>query len=581
MPKQWRIATYDTAVVERLAQAAEVSELVARLLVGRGIDCPDAARRFLQAKLTDLRDPSELPGLTHAAELLHTAAKAGKRIVIYGDYDADGMTATAILLRCFRLLHAKVEYYVPHRLEEGYGLSNESLDELASRGAEVVVTVDNGIASLEQADHARQLGIELVVTDHHQMAHRLPEAAAIVHPALPDFDYPFHGLCGAAVAFKLAWGICQLASGGNRVQPAMRAFLLEATGLAAIGTIADVVPLVDENRAIVCNGLRSLSASPSVGIAALKQITELDKKPFLAGDDVGFSIAPRLNAAGRLGQADLAVELLSTEDPKRAAELARFIEELNSERQHIERSVLLAARKQAKRQFHPEQDPAFVLADFGWHAGVIGIVAGKLVEQYNRPVVLISQDKLGIKPAMGSGRSIPGFDLHAAFAECSEHLLSHGGHAAAAGLKIADKSIDAFRQAFCAAAARRLADAARDGQMDIDAEAPFAALTRQTIEDIDKLAPFGCGNRRPVMCASDVRIAGEPRLIGAAGRHVSLELEQHGVRLRAVAFGGGDWMDDFQAARNAPISIAFHPVLNRFRGRVSVEMHLADWRRDD
>lgn len=581
MPKQWRIATYDTAVVERLAQSAEVTELVARLLVGRGIDCPDAARRFIEAKLSDLRDPSELPGLPRAAELIYDAAKAGKRIVIYGDYDADGMTATAILLRCLRLLQAKVEYYVPHRLEEGYGLSIESLDELASRGAEMVVTVDNGIASLAEADHAQQLGIDLIVTDHHQMAERLPAATAIVHPGLPDSDYPFAGLCGAAVAFKLAWGICQLASGGARVQPAMREFLLQATGLAAIGTVADVVPLVDENRAIVCNGLRSLSASPSIGLAALNQVTQLDKKPFISGDDIGFAIGPRLNAAGRLGQAELAIELLATDDPKRAAELARFIDELNSERQHLERSVLLAARKQAKRRFNPQEDAALVLADYGWHAGVIGIVAGKLAEQYNRPVVLISQDKLGIKPAMGSGRSIPGFDLHEAFAACSEHVLSHGGHAAAAGLRIDDKAIDAFRQAFCTAAATGVADAARTGQVDIDAEAPFAALTRQTIEDIEKLAPFGCGNRRPMMCASDVRIAGEPRLIGAAGRHLSLELEQHGIRLRAVAFGGSDWLDDFQAVAGGPISVAFHPVLNRFRGRVSVEMHLADWRRDD
>lgn len=581
MPKYWRIATYDSALVGELAQAAEVSTVVAQLLVGRGIDCPQAARRFIAAKLNDLRDPDELPGVNQAAELLLAAAKAQRRIVIYGDYDADGMTGTAILLRCLRLVHANVAFHVPHRLDEGYGLNNLALDELASQGAEVVVTVDNGIASVDQAEHARRLGLQLIVTDHHQFADRLPAAAAIVHPALPGGDYPFHGLCGAAVAFKLAWAICKRASGGKRVQPAMREFLLQATGLAAIGTVADVVPLVDENRVLVRHGLTSLMVSPTVGVAALKQSTGLDKKPQLSGDDIAFVIGPRLNAAGRLGQAELGIELLATDDAERAADLASFVEQLNAERQTLERSVLLAARKQIKQRFHPASDAAFVLADRGWHAGVIGIVAGKLVEQYHRPVILISQDSLGVKPAMGSGRSIPAFDLHQALGQCGDHLVSHGGHAAAAGLKIEDREIDAFRQAFCQAVAAQMGGEAQAAQIDIDAEAPFAALSRQIVEDIDKLAPFGCGNRRPVLCASEVRIAAEPRLMGASGRHLSVELEQHGVRLRAVAFGGGDWLDELKAARAGLISIAFQPVINRFRGRASVEMHLADWRVDE
>ncbi len=581
MSKNWRIATYDRALVDRLAQAAAVPTLVAQLLVGRGIDCPEAAKRFLVAKLTDLREPTELPGVNRAAEILHQAAKEGRRIIIYGDYDADGMTATAILLRCLRLLHANVDYYVPHRLEEGYGMSTEALNRLASQGAEVVVTVDNGIASLEEADHAKQLGLELVVTDHHKMAARLPTAAAIVHPALPTGNYPFHGLCGAAVAFKLAWAICQLASGGGKVKPAMREFLLQATGLAAIGTVADVVPLVDENRVLVKHGLASLAVNPTAGIAALKQATGLDKKSELAGDDIGFTISPRLNATGRLGQADLGVELLSTDDPRRAAEVASFIEELNGERQTLERSVLLAARKQAKHRFSPQDDAALVLADHGWHAGVIGIVASKLVEQYHRPVVLISQDKLGVKPGIGSGRSVPGFDLHRAFSSCTEQLVSHGGHAAAAGLRIDDRQIDRFRAAFCAVAEAEISTNARAAQIDIDAETAFAALTRQTIDQINSLAPFGCGNRRPTLCASDVRVVGEPRAIGNGGRHLSMDLEQHGVRLRAVAFGGGDWMDELKSASLGPIAIAFQPVLNEFRGRRSVEMHLADWRPEE
>lgn len=577
MSKRWRIATYDSALVNQLAESAGVPYVVAQLLVGRGIQNADSARSFLDSKLTDLRDPDQLPGITLAASFLQSAIAEGKSIAIYGDYDADGMTGSAILLRCLRLLRAKVRSYVPHRLNEGYGLNNQALDRLADEGVQVVVTVDNGIASVAESEHARKLGLELVVTDHHQFAPSLPTATAIVHPALPGSDYPFDGLCGAAVAFKLAWALCRLASEGDKVGPAMREFLLQATGLAAIGTLADVVPLVDENRAIVRHGLNTLTSNPSTGVAALKAVAGLDKQPNLAGDDIAFALAPRLNAAGRLGQAELGVELLATDDPQRAAELASFVDELNAERQSLERSVLLAARKQAKHQFNPELDAALVLADRGWHAGVIGIVAGKLAEQYNRPVVLVSQDKLGIQPGTGSGRSIAGFDLHRAFAACAAHLVSHGGHAAAAGLRVDDAEVDAFRTAFCEVAKAELAAEEKTGLIEIDAEVPFAALTRQNIDHINTLAPFGCGNRRPMLCASGVVVAAEPKLMGKTGRHLSVELEQHGIRLRAVAFGGADWFEELKTIAG-PISIAFQPVLNQFRGRTSVEMHLADWR---
>lgn len=580
MSKRWRIATYDSTLISQLAQSAAVPIVVAQLLVGRNIKTLDAARSFLDSKLTDLRDPDELPGIVQAARFLYDTAQAGKSIAIYGDYDADGMTGAAILLRCLRLLRANVRAYVPHRLNEGYGLNAKALDRLASDGVQVVVTVDNGIANVAEAEHARRLGLDLIVTDHHQFAPSLPVATAIVHPALPDGDYPFDGLCGAAVAFKLAWALCRHASDGKKVAPAMREFLLQATGLAAIGTLADVVPLIDENRAIVRHGLNALSSNPAPGIAALVRVAGLDRQPSLAGDDVAFALAPRLNAAGRLGQAELGVELLATDNPDRATELASFIDELNSERQSLERSVLLAARKQAKNHFDPVNDPALVLADRGWHAGVIGIVAGKLAEQYNRPVVLISQDKLGSRPGTGSGRSVAGFDLHRAFASCATHLTSHGGHAAAAGLRVEDSEVDAFRDAFCEVARAALSTRESLGTIDIDAEVPFAALTRQNIDHINTLAPFGCGNRRPLLCSTGVLVAAEPKLMGKTGRHLSVDLEQGGVRLRAVAFGGGDWLEDLKAAGGL-ISVAFQPVLNQFRGRTSVEIHIVDWRTDD
>lgn len=580
MQRRWRIATHDPARIAELQRSAGLPPVVAQLLAARGVFDPAAAREFLDPKLTGLREPDLLPGVPHAARLLHEAIAAGEEIVVYGDYDADGMTAASILLRCFRLLGAKPRFYVPHRIDEGYGLNAEALRTLASQGVRTVVTVDCGVAALAEATVARELGLRLIVTDHHQMADRLPEAAAVVHPQLPTPDgsaYPFPGLCGAAVAFKLAWALCQRASDSKRVGAPMRRFLLQATGLAAIGTVADVVPLVDENRILVRHGLAALRHSPTPGFAALEEVAQLKQKPELDGDDLAFSVAPRLNAAGRLGQAELGVELLTTEDPRRAAELARYVDELNETRKGVERSVLLAARKQAKDRFDPERDPALVLAGHDWHPGVIGIVAGKLAEQYGKPAVVVALDRLGAKPAIGSGRSVPGFDLAAAFAAAGPYLVSHGGHAAAAGLRVEAHQIDPFRDAFCAFTAGELGPGATAPDLAIDAEAPLSSLTHQIVSQIERLAPFGNGNLRPTLCASGVRLAGPPRRMGGAGRHLSVDLEQAGVRLRAVAFGAGDREEELRRLEG-PIEVAFRPVINTFRGYRSVEMHLADWK---
>ncbi len=587
MPKRWQHVVHDPGRIASLEQAAGLPSVVAQLLVARGIDQPQEALDFLEPKLTGLHDPLALPGAEEAASLIYQSIQVGESIVIYGDYDADGMTAAAILIRCLRLLKANVRFYVPHRMEEGYGLNADALKRLAEEGVNTIITVDCGIASLDEADLAKELGLQLIVTDHHQMAERLPDAACLVHPQLPGHDYPFHGLCGAAVAFKLAWALCQLATnssdganaeanGQKRVSPAMRRYLMQAVGIAAIGTVADVVPLVDENRILVRNGLNALRHDPVPGFKELERVAQLTKKPELGGEDLGFSVAPRLNAAGRLGQAELGVELLSTDDPKRAAELADYIDELNETRKSVERSVLLAARKQAKEKFDPKNDPALVLASHDWHAGVIGIVAGKLAEQYHKPVVIVSLDKLGQKPGTGSGRSIPDINLHKAFTACSEHLVGHGGHAAAAGLRIETANIEAFRIDFCAHIASQIEGDQPEATLSIDAETSLSALTHQTVSQIERLAPFGHGNQRPTLAASDVRLASQPRRMGAAGRHLSLEIEQHGIKLRAVAFGAGDWEEALKQV-DGPLRIAFRPVINTFRGYSSVEMHLEDW----
>ncbi|MHB9046977.1 MAG: single-stranded-DNA-specific exonuclease RecJ [Pirellulales bacterium] len=576
MAKRWRIRAHDPDRIAALAGAAGIPPVVAQLLISRGIHHPTLARDFLYPRLTSLREPSELPGATAAARRIMEAVRDKRRMVVYGDYDVDGMTGTAILWRCLTLLGAEVGYYVPHRIEEGYGLNQDALASLAAQGTALVITVDCGITSVDEASAARQLGVELIITDHHEPEGNLPDASAVVHPRLPGHAYPFGDLSGAGVAFKLAWALCQEASQAQKVSPRMKDFLLEAVGLAALGTVADVVPLVDENRVLVRYGLNSLKERPPLGLATLLKVTKLDRKPKLDGDDIAFTLAPRLNAAGRLGQAQLAVELLITNSPERAVALAEYIDQLNGQRQTLERSIYLAANKQAMHEFDPENDAALVLADRGWHVGVIGIVAGRLAEKYHRPVVLLSLDELGVKPAVGSARSVPGFNLHQALTACGRHLVSHGGHAAAAGLKMHGAMLDGFRADFLEHVAGEIPLEDRVAELWIDAEAPLSAFTLKSVEQIEQMAPFGQGNARPVLSTTDVALAEPPRKIGD-GRHLSLRLTQHGVNMRAVAFGGGDWADELAKVEGS-LAVAFRPIINDFRGRRTVELQVADWR---
>ena len=576
--KKWSFVPHDRDEIQAFADRCEVSTVVAQLLLKRGIDQPDDAKRFLHSKLSDLRPPEELPGLPAAVERIYAAVEAGDEIVVYGDYDADGMTSTAILYRCLSLLKAKVTYHLPNRMEEGYGLHVGSIENLAARGKKLVITVDCGIGSIEPARRARELGLSLVITDHHRYGDELPVADAIVHPALPGTHYPFTHLCGAGVAFKLAWALCQRHSGAAKVMEPLRDFLLQAVGLAAIGTVADMVPLLDENRILVRNGLKTLFSNPSIGLRKLMDLTKVSEKRELSAEDIGFTLAPRLNAAGRLGQAQLGVELLITQDEARAEALANYIQVLNENRNKLERSIQLSANKQLKEVHSTEDDPAFVLASPNWHPGVIGIVAGKLAEKYHRPVVLVALDKLGSQPGTGSGRSPNGVNLHAAFQECSELLISGGGHAAAAGLRIEESNLNAFRSAFLEAVAEQMGADEQEAEICFDAEVPLGQFDLSVMNQVEMLAPFGMGNPRPLFCAVGVELTESPKLMGESGRHMSLQLLQHGHRMRGVAFGQAEeWLPELSRIEGK-LDLAFRPVINEFRGYRKVELHLVDWR---
>lgn len=575
MPR-WRIAPHDSGVIARLSRELPCAPLLAQILAARGISNGAAAKALLSTNIAELSDPDTLPGASDAADRIIAALRDGRRITVYGDYDVDGVTATSILWHCLKLAGAHVDYYIPCRFDEGYGLNADAIRQLHEEDPNrLLVTVDCGVASLAEAQLARELGLELIVTDHHTFAPTLPDAEVIVHPRLPGRESAFEDLCGAGVAFKVAWAICQRLGDGRKATPPMREFLKSAVSLAAMGTVGDVVPLRGENRILVCYGLRAMRESPPTGLTQLLEIAKLKDKPTLSAEDIGFSLAPRINAAGRLGQARLAVELLTTDNAQRAVQIAQHFDELNKTRQSVERKMFRQARELVEADEQLREQPALVLAHPDWHVGVIGIVAGRIAEHYERPAILIALDEQR-ESGQGSGRTRGGFDLHAALTACGEHLERFGGHKAAAGLHVRKSAIQPFREAFVAQAAAAMEDAPAAAAIEVDAEVQLADLTRRAVRELEAVGPFGAEHRRPVLAATRVQLVEPPKRMGGGDRHLSLRVRQGKSALRCVAFGKGDWADEI-AACDAPLSICFSPSLNAFNGYENVELQLIDW----
>jgi single-stranded-DNA-specific exonuclease len=532
------------------------------------LDCP----------LNGLHPPLNLPGVKEASERIARAIVDKRKICIYGDYDVDGVTGTSILLRLLTRLNADVQYHTPLRLSEGYGLNSDKLRELVRSQVSLVVSVDCGIASLAEAEVAKELGLELIITDHHEMktglnGPLLPTAATVVHPRLPGSNYPFGDLSGAGVALKLAWAIAQRASGSERVTPELRELLLDAVGLAALGLVADVVPLRDENRILVRHGLERIRTHPSVGLKALLEAAGVKADDTISSEDVGFRLAPRLNAAGRLGCALLAVQLLTTNSVSTANDLAKVLEAQNSERQARERKYTQHAKEVIDRDH--ANDPALVVSDPDWHAGVIGIVASRLVDHYAKPALVIAAVP-GEEVVTGSGRSIPGFALHTALQACDELLEGHGGHAMAAGFKVRIDRISAFRNRFNSYVASHFPGGAPAPRLVLDAEVPLSALTFGLINDLDKLEPYGAGNPKPKFLASGLK-AENARLIGTAEvqKHMDFRVRQGSTQLRCVAWNMADRLEELTAS-GGDCCIAFTPKINEWKGFKKIELQIID-----
>jgi single-stranded-DNA-specific exonuclease len=570
MAKQWTFRP-PFSDASALSQSLGLPTIVTQILGQRGYTTPEAARAFLKPELTQLHDPSTLPGLVQAAERLVAAARASEPIVIYGDYDADGITAAAILWQALRLADANVRVYIPHRLEEGYGLNLEAIEKLAAEGARVMVTVDCGISGVAETVRARELGMDVIITDHHEPTPgHLPPAMVLVNPKLPDSTYPFRELSGAGIALKLAWAIGQRLSQRDRVSEPFREFLVSATGLAALGTIADVVPLVGENHVLAAFGLRALAGSRHPGIAALVQMAGLGAKS-LEADDVGFMIAPRLNACGRLGHAREAVELLTTAGPEAAMAIARDLDRLNRQRQELEKTILEEAEAQAAETYHSDRDAAIVLAGQGWHTGVIGIVASRIVEKYYRPTILIG---ITDDHAQGSARSIPGFNLFQGLTACQVHLRTFGGHAMAAGLRLPTANIAAFREAFLAHASSVLGPEDLTPRLTVDAEVTLDDLDLEAVRLLERMGPFGSGNARGVLAIREVRLAGPPRRMGRQGEHLDLRLTESGRARRAIGWRMGPMAEALGRAKSC--GIVFNARVSQYTGRPEVELHIKD-----
>ena len=578
MHRIWRIAAHDRAYVKDLSVRLKITPLVSQVLVARGYLKPESAEQYLSKKLSTLHDPETLPGVSQAADRIVAAVSSGRRITIYGDYDVDGVTSTSLLWHCLQLSGARVDYYIPSRLEEGYGLNCDAIRQLhADDPSRLLVTVDCGICSVTEAALARELGLELIITDHQTFGEILPDAAVLVHPRLPggEVPYAFGELCGVGVAFKLAWAICARMGDGKKATPRMREFLLSAIGLAAIGTIADVVPLVDENRVIVHFGLASLLDRSNPGLKELLRISKVLEKGTLQAEDIAFAVAPRINAAGRLGQARLAVELLTTSDRERAVALATYLDGLNKDRQTVERKILKQAKELVEEHAEWTEQRALVLCHAEWHPGVIGIVATRVAEHFQRPTIMIALG--GVNGfAQGSGRSFAGFNLHAGLEACQELLETFGGHKAAAGLKIRPEEIDAFRMAFVQYVSENHLVQPGFAELAIDAEVLLSDITIRSVTEIEKLGPFGAANPRPIFVASSVELVNPPKKMGEGERHLSIFVRQYGQRMRGIAFGKGEWADEL-VKHKGPISICFQPMINRFQGRESVEFQLIDW----
>ena len=566
----WSFRRTDPDLEREFEQRLRLSPLAARVLATRGIASSDAGRTFLDASLKDLSAPADLTGTALAVERLVRAIAQRERILVFGDSDVDGLTGASLLARLLLALGADVDVHVSERTVEGYGLSEAGEAAVRKKAPAVLVTVDHGVTAHAAVGRLQQGGIDVIVTDHHQKPEQLPPGLAVLNPLFLDPAHPAAKLSGAGVAFKLACGLFETLSPQKKQDPRLRQTLREGLAFAALGTVADVVSLTGENRLLVRHGLKQLAQTTVPGLAALRSFARLDGREIDA-EDVSFGFAPRINAAGRMGQVDLARRLLLSDSTAEASKLAAELDRLNQERRALEARV--HQRAQLKLKEWPTDAAMVVLSDREFHAGVIGIVAAKLVSQTGKPVVLIASDGT---TARGSGRSVPGFDLAAALHLARDCMRSCGGHAMAAGLEMDPERADEL--------AARLRDIARDtmqppppATLELDGEAMLHQITFPLVQELRQLGPFGQGHPQPLFAASGIELAVPPRRVGVEGGHLQLKLRNGPHVMAGIAFGQGARADEIAGRK---VAVAFTPRPSTFAGNHGVELQIADVKPD-
>jgi single-stranded-DNA-specific exonuclease len=564
---KWITSPSDPSGVARLASALGLAAPAARVLWARGFREPAEARRFFDPSLADLHDPYLLTGMSEAVARLRRAIDQKEHVLLYGDYDVDGTTAVVILKKGIELFGGRASFHVPHRLRDGYGMRSEVVEAAAAAGVTLIVSVDTGIRANEVVRHAAQLGIDVIVTDHHLPESELPPAIAVLNPNRPDCKYPEKNLCGAGVAFKL---IDAMLRDDPRREKMLESFLK----LVAIATVADVVPLIGENRVIVKRGLAGLRRVKNPGLRALLAVSGLVEGESPSARQVAFLIAPRINAAGRMASAGDVIEMFLTEDEARARDLASQLHELNKDRQQTEAEIARLIFEQCIEQPVTDDDAALVFAGEGWHRGVVGIVASRVVERYHRPVFVLSIEN-GV--VQGSGRSIPTFHLLEALETMPELFSKFGGHRQAAGLTLPSDRLDEFRQRFRAHAAGLLTAADFEAAIEIDAEIDFREISDQAVAEVMRLAPFGFGNVSPIFSASDVEVVTAPDI--KKEKHVFVRLKSHDRTIRAKAWDFAGRVNELSPGARIDIAFQFEEdAYSASRGYAPWQVTLKDVR---
>ncbi|MFE4350556.1 single-stranded-DNA-specific exonuclease RecJ [Peribacillus butanolivorans] len=556
---RWNLRTADENKVAELAEELHITPLVAALLVNRGLDTIESARSFLFVKNQTFHDPFLLKDMDKAVYRIKEAIQNGEKIRVFGDYDADGVTSTTVMMTTLTRLGADVDFYIPNRFTEGYGPNPMAFRLAAEQGVKVLITVDTGISAVDEAKLASELGMDYILTDHHEPGPELPEALAIIHPKLEDSSYPFEDLAGVGVAFKLAHALL-----GELPED-----LLE---IAAIGTIADLVPLKGENRLIAAKGIEQLRLTRRPGLVALMKVANIQQEA-LNEESIGFAMAPRINAVGRLGDADPAVDLLMSENLAEATDLANEIDDINKERQAMVAAMAEEAIQEVEENFPPESNGVLIIGREGWNAGVVGIVASKLVERFYRPTIVLSYDREK-GHAKGSARSIAGFDLFESLSTCRELLPHFGGHPMAAGMTLKIEDVQELRDRMNMIAKEQLSEEDFTPITNLDGATTLAEVSIQTIQEMSLLAPFGVTNPKPKILIDSVQLS-SVRKIGANQNHLKVQLEDsENHKLDGVGFGLGHYVDEI--APHAEVSVIGELSINEWNNIKKPQIFVQD-----